>query len=132
MFLNCKQVEFGYVPTSFKANQLLTGYGNTSAYLHCFRLRKTDGSCRCGLGPEKENQIRCECMLEPRTMARRTIVNQYGNLDIRLRMDGSVEEYEVRKANLASRVIEDEDFGNRGGRKRTTWTRKRTAINRHN
>lgn len=58
MFLNCEQVEFDYVHTFFKTNQLLTGRGNMSAYLHRFRLRVTDGSCRCGLGQETEDHIR--------------------------------------------------------------------------
>lgn len=80
---------------------------------HRFRLSATDCLCRCGFGQETEDYIRRDCALNTRVLARCTIMNQYGKLNIRLRIDERVEDYEVGKVNLwASRVIEDGDISN--------------------
>lgn len=69
-------------------------------------------SCRWGLEQKTEDRIRSHCALDTSVLARATIMNQYENLDIRLRIDGRVEGYEVGKVNMwASRVIEEGDLG---------------------
>lgn len=110
LYRHCQQVGNGLIKLSFKAVQLLTGLGNTNAYLCRFGLREEGNECACGQGTENVLHVMQSCSLPQRAEARNEALRLFGDLRITLR-EGNVETPgQVGKVEwLASRLMFDEE-----------------------
>ncbi|XP_076274827.1 uncharacterized protein LOC143205560 [Rhynchophorus ferrugineus] len=102
----CQQVGRGNIGLSRKAVQLMTGHGNMQAYLHIFKLKKTDGLCECRTGPEDTTHILETCEIMKRVEARNRHRTADGNHQLR-NAEGIVNKETVTEINACSDTVID-------------------------
>lgn len=110
-YQHCREIGLDRIPLSKKGAQLITGHGNTRAYLKRIGKSMTD-NCTCDLvETENKQHILYRCTLENRKEARHMIQNKYGNLEMHLRQHRKMIKKQVDKANeWALLAIEDDDY----------------------
>lgn len=69
----CSKVGLDHLGLTAKGVQLATGHGKFEGYIKRFRLKKTNGQCKCGWGIEDREHVVEECRLKDRIVARREI-----------------------------------------------------------
>lgn len=107
----CREVGFDDLKVSFKTAQLVTGHGNFREYIRRFKLAETDGLCSCNEVLEDVQHVRWHCGRQDRVEARRRVMAEHGNLEVRMRINNERDERQLSKIGAwAEEVIDEEDY----------------------